>query len=1105
MGFYGNITNTSKTTFQFDKIYPNKLSMDANVNNDGIFIGRYVLVEYDQDAAYPIIYTKDGINFYSSPNTTEEISRIKFKSGKRPNSEVQSEDVFYLGEIGQVQDITYNQDGTIKNIEINFYQCSNEENDQDGVNAIFSLLTKTSSNNIYINNFAIDEAYESWNEKFKGYDSTVWVKTTINANDGLITKYVNIADLNSVVPTFDIAADAPTMNPITPHFDADSTNVYYKLHMQSPYGFRVAASEGKSDEQITWTTTTYNKETDTTTIETTEPFAGDIYYNKAGFNPEVVSKVSGDNYIKLAPTAKSGAIYSHGQEENDIQEFRLHLPAIGNMMSDAWDIIHGPNRDDARTDENSSLQGRLDSFKFMADNQIPVKRAIDGTLVGTNINGNTNREITDIKTESLHINDKTKDDAWIRTEINTNALLDEDGNEVSNNGISIHHTFTATADTTSISNKNTDYVQSSNNFDKIELYTPIVDAAGHVVGKNTETVTLPYGFKHIIINGQSTEISNPTVNTETVTADNTQDQLVFASSNKWIRMSGSNDHGDNEVDVIRFGHEVHTIDQSSAGHTNLNEETGAKQEDNLTIYDWNFDDAGHITEKKSHTYTLPFSFKTIKVTNDTTANTPASTIKAAGQIADTTQDILTFSASNKWIKLDNNTEDTVKMGHLLKTVSPSTSVQDLSSETSTSITFNVYNDSFDEAGHHSGRDTKTITMPFGYGKITGDTGSTSASATFDTLAINANDAWIATNVSQDKVNITHTDPVVSAVTAINDIDTPQFGSKFTIEDWHFDEKGHKHSRGTHTIQFPEGSLNNLTATSSSVLTGISMNTKTGAITQTNANVGTLALTGYSDDTDTNGKTLQISSASSINTAFKTIQNYINNLDYTNESAIKFISKITQIDGKIAVERAAAGTLTLGTASADGTISSDSSLNDAFNITNSRIKAEEEALAKEVQDRKDAIDALTGTKNYSTYFDTMKEIADWLDANKDGVVDITLDIVKNTEAIQQLNSDDTVSGSVANSIKTKIEELELGSAAFTESSVYATAEQGNLANSAIQPTTEFIYQEEIAETDEETGETIIIPAEKITINGLIAKIKDLEAEILLLKGYHTSIT
>jgi hypothetical protein len=39
-----------------------------------------------------------------------------------------------------------------------------------------------------------------------------------------------IAELNTVVPTFDVAADAPTMNPIVPHFDINSTDVYYKLH-----------------------------------------------------------------------------------------------------------------------------------------------------------------------------------------------------------------------------------------------------------------------------------------------------------------------------------------------------------------------------------------------------------------------------------------------------------------------------------------------------------------------------------------------------------------------------------------------------------------------------------------------------------------------------------------------------------------------------------------------------------------------------------------------------------------------------------------------------------------------------------------------------------
>jgi len=49
MGFYGNITNTSKTQFQFDKIYSSRYEMDAHTYTDGIYAGRYVLVEYDND------------------------------------------------------------------------------------------------------------------------------------------------------------------------------------------------------------------------------------------------------------------------------------------------------------------------------------------------------------------------------------------------------------------------------------------------------------------------------------------------------------------------------------------------------------------------------------------------------------------------------------------------------------------------------------------------------------------------------------------------------------------------------------------------------------------------------------------------------------------------------------------------------------------------------------------------------------------------------------------------------------------------------------------------------------------------------------------------
>ena len=51
MGFYGNITNTSRTQFQFDKTYPNRKVMDTFAKSDGIYVGRYVLVEYDNQLA----------------------------------------------------------------------------------------------------------------------------------------------------------------------------------------------------------------------------------------------------------------------------------------------------------------------------------------------------------------------------------------------------------------------------------------------------------------------------------------------------------------------------------------------------------------------------------------------------------------------------------------------------------------------------------------------------------------------------------------------------------------------------------------------------------------------------------------------------------------------------------------------------------------------------------------------------------------------------------------------------------------------------------------------------------------------------------------------
>ena len=80
MGFYGNITNTSKTQFQFDRIYPNKATMENKKSIDNIYAGRFVLIEYDNNTeveGFNRAWKKsegEKLVFYSS-DTFENVTR----------------------------------------------------------------------------------------------------------------------------------------------------------------------------------------------------------------------------------------------------------------------------------------------------------------------------------------------------------------------------------------------------------------------------------------------------------------------------------------------------------------------------------------------------------------------------------------------------------------------------------------------------------------------------------------------------------------------------------------------------------------------------------------------------------------------------------------------------------------------------------------------------------------------------------------------------------------------------------------------------------------------------------------------------------------------
>ena len=73
MSFYGNITNAARNPIIIDRIYPNRLTMEQNQKTDGVFVGRYALVEYDRDFsrdAFRQGTLVDGVGYFGSTMVT---------------------------------------------------------------------------------------------------------------------------------------------------------------------------------------------------------------------------------------------------------------------------------------------------------------------------------------------------------------------------------------------------------------------------------------------------------------------------------------------------------------------------------------------------------------------------------------------------------------------------------------------------------------------------------------------------------------------------------------------------------------------------------------------------------------------------------------------------------------------------------------------------------------------------------------------------------------------------------------------------------------------------------------------------------------------------
>lgn len=400
MGFYGNITNTSNTSFSFTKIYPNRLAMETELakNKDGVHLGGYVLVEYGDKKS-----NKVNLNIINALRE-EDNGELKFL-------DINNKEEFIL--VQNLNEIENNKIcvGALLKVDKKIVEGSeNEEKfyvcigSKEGSN--IATFNEIDINDEYNVNYSIDYAAYK-----KGYDSTVWIKANTPQEDGFYQmRFVQIAELNSVVPTFNLSVDAPTTIPQVPYFDIDSTDTWYDLHVQPSWGFQIAKTNNPEETDVNayqkkrttdkneiycnfnsehqnYTLYDYEKGINSESfsmsldsgwyefetrgkkeyiiiniknekkllpfeqVSTKLEYPAHIYYNKAGFDLSKSSRSTLKDDIYITFDGKSGQKYYQGNsleeekiEAPDIQQFHMLLPSIGNTISDIWDIIYSKDR-----------------------------------------------------------------------------------------------------------------------------------------------------------------------------------------------------------------------------------------------------------------------------------------------------------------------------------------------------------------------------------------------------------------------------------------------------------------------------------------------------------------------------------------------------------------------------------------------------------------------------------------------------------------------------------------------------------------------------------------------------------------------------------------
>lgn len=463
MGFYGNISNTSKTTFTFDRIYNNRLQMDNNCASDGVFLGRYVLVEYGLPASQYIIgYLDNNGNMYDDPTDRSDSHII-------------------LCEKGKMVKVNRNR----------YWYLYTGDTKSDG-SPYWRYLTRITNDRVddeqYNKNYQID--YPVYG---RGYDSTVWIKQYVNNQE----TYIQIAELNTVVPNFSIYP----LLPQDPYVAVDNATIVYQPGKY--YYYDEADSHYKLDNNdIKTEGRVYYLESELGPAITADQSStnllyklrvptnfqldlddNNIYYNKEGFSK---TKHSYDNTTKNSINYKlsqSGYKFYYNVEQDNVvgepiedgydrKSLVVKLPALGNAVCETYDLLYGQNRNDSITNfDKTNVKGALNTLN---------RKMNLGKL-------ETNKLIYFSTETDNDINDNYMKSATIQGD----NLISIDADIEKNKGaIKITHNNLDVNKASKSYGKDVDFSTFGSSVTLPKLFT---DRAGHVVKEETFSVSIPKG------------------------------------------------------------------------------------------------------------------------------------------------------------------------------------------------------------------------------------------------------------------------------------------------------------------------------------------------------------------------------------------------------------------------------------------------------------------------------------------------------------------------------------------------------------------------------------------------------------------------------------